>query len=205
MNILLDPNVAYFLLVVGFVLAIMALFAPGTGVFELVAVAALLAAGYGVATLPINAWALAVLLIGVFPFLLALRKSRQYIFLAISLAALIVGSLFLFRGKNTLLAIDPYLAAVMSVLSLSLLWFVGRKGIEALALPILHNPDRLVGAVGEARTNIYREGTIYVGGEEWSARSDREILTGSLARVTARDGLVLSVEPVPQATNTSIR
>ena len=34
MEFLLDPNVAYLLLVVGTVLAIMALFAPGTGVLE---------------------------------------------------------------------------------------------------------------------------------------------------------------------------
>jgi membrane-bound ClpP family serine protease len=202
MNIFLDPNVAYFLLVIGLVLAVMALFAPGTGFFELLAVTALIAAGYGVINLPINGWALGLLLLGVFPFILALRRSRQYIFLVISLAALIVGSVFLFRGgAGQIVVVSPYLAAPMSILAALLLWFAGRKGIEAMERPIVHNPDRLIGNVGEARTNIYREGTLYVSGEEWTARSDREILAGSLARVISRDGLVLYVEPVQQATN----
>jgi membrane-bound serine protease (ClpP class) len=206
MNLLLDPNVAYFLLVVGFVLAILALFSPGTGVFELVAVAALVAAGYGISNLPTNLWALGVLVLGVFPFILALRKSRQYIFLIVALAALVLGSVFLFRSRTGgWLGVNPVLAVVLSGLSVLSLWFAGRKGIEAMERPVSHDPDRLIGSVGEARTNIFREGTIYVGGEEWTARSDHEILAGSLAKVIAREGLVLHVEAVQQAVNTDLK
>ncbi len=45
MEILIDPNVAYLLLVVGIVLVIMALFAPGTGVLEIGALFVLFLAG----------------------------------------------------------------------------------------------------------------------------------------------------------------
>ena len=53
----------------------------------------------------------------------------------------------------------------------------------------------LIGKVGEARTDIRYEGTIYVGGEQWTARSPKLIRKGKLARVTGREGLVLLVEP----------
>ncbi|HEX7555505.1 MAG TPA: hypothetical protein VF338_02690, partial [Leptolinea sp.] len=84
MNLLLDPNVSYIILVGGFVLAVLAMFAPGTGLLEFGAVLAIVIAGYSMANLPINWWALVILLLGVFPFQYALRRSRNLIFLVIS-------------------------------------------------------------------------------------------------------------------------
>src|SRR5512138_1228702 len=97
MEILLEPNVAYLILVGGFLLAILALFAPGSGVLEVAAFFALFIAGYEVYNLPINWWALLILLLGVFPFLIAVRRSGRLVYLAVSLAALALGSVFLFR------------------------------------------------------------------------------------------------------------
>ena len=51
---LLDPNVAYVALVVGFVLAILAMVSPGTGVIEVGALFMLFLAGYAMFRLPIN-------------------------------------------------------------------------------------------------------------------------------------------------------
>src|SRR5512135_1053286 len=98
MEILVDPNVAYLLLVVGFVLAIMALFSPGTGVLEVGALFVLFLAGWEISQLPINLWALIVLILGVVPFIIAVRKSRNLVFLVIALVAFVVGSAYLFQG-----------------------------------------------------------------------------------------------------------
>jgi len=108
MNFLLDPNVAYVMLVGGFLLAILALFSPGTGLLELGALFMLALAGYGVANLPINVWALIVLLVGVFPFMLALRRSRQWAWLIPTLVALVVGSIFLFSSADGSPAVNPW-------------------------------------------------------------------------------------------------
>ncbi len=194
MNFLLDPNVAYVMLVVGFVLAVLALFAPGTGLIEVGALFAIILAGYGIYSQPVNWWALAVLILGVFPFLLALRKSRQYIFLALSIAALIIGSVFLFRTPEGKPAVNPFLAIFTSVLAAGFMWFVVRKGLAALGLGALNNREALEGKIGEARTNIHAEGTVYAGGEEWTARSTEPIALGSKVRIVGRDGLVLLVE-----------
>lgn len=196
MDFLLDPNVAYVLLVIGFIFAILALFSPGTGVLEISALLILALAGYSVYNLPINPWALLVLLLGVFPFLLALRRSQRWIYLLLSLAALIVGSVFLFRTPDGGPAINPWLAGLVSVLSGGLLWFVVRKGVEAMARTPDLSPDRVIGMVGVARTEIQLEGTVYVNGEEWTAQSDNLIPAGEKVRVVGRDGLILRVEPV---------
>ncbi len=132
MQILLDPNVAYLLFASGMILVILALLSPGTGLLEVLALFSLVLAGYSMANLPVNGWALLVLLFGVFPFLLALRKSGRVIFLGVMILALIVGSLFLFRGDTWYQpAVNPLLAVLVSVFSGGFLWLAANKILEA--------------------------------------------------------------------------
>ena len=197
MDILLDPNLAYFLLVGGFLLAILALFAPGTGFIEIGAFFALVIAGYAIANpkLPINAWALIILLVGVFPFILALRKSRKWIFLAFALIALIIGSVFMFKGTEGKPAVDPLLAIIVSLCAGGLIWLIINKGLEAISQEPTHSL-KLTGSTGTARTDIHKEGTVYIGSEEWSARSDVKIPAGTRVRIIRREGLIVIVEPL---------
>jgi membrane-bound serine protease (ClpP class) len=193
MNFLLDPNVAYLLLVIGFVLAIMALFAPGTGLLEAGALILLALAGFSIASQPFSVWALLVLVLGVFPFMLALRRSRNWWFLVISLAALFVGSIFLITTPTGQPAVNPVLAIVTTIVVGGLVTLIARRLLDAMAQPV-SKIDRVVGQVGEARTDILREGTVYVGGEQWTARSRNFIPSGSTVVVKSQDGLIVEVE-----------
>ena len=195
MNFLLDPNIAYLFLVGGFVLAILALFAPGTGLLELGALFMLVLAGFSISAQPINLWALIVLVVGVFPFILALRRWRNWLFLLISLAALIIGSTFLVTNPAGQPGVNPFLAIVTSLMVGPFLWLIGRRMIEALARPVA-KINRVVGKTGEARTDILGEGSVYVGGEDWSARSPTFIPAGSPVLVKSQEGLVLEVDRV---------
>lgn len=198
MSFLLDPNVAYVLLMLGMVLAILAIFSPGTGLIEIGGLLMLAMAGYGIYNLPINLWALVVLILGVFPFLLALRRSRHWAFLLISLASLITGSLFLFRNPLGGQAVDPILATVASLFTTALLWLIARKGLDALHLQPSHDLKRLIGAQGVAVTPIEpgdSQGTIHINGEDWTARCETFIPAGSKVEVIGREGLFLTVKP----------
>ncbi|HRS74550.1 MAG TPA: NfeD family protein [Anaerolineaceae bacterium] len=198
MNLLLDPNVAYVILVIGFVLGVLALFTPGTGILEVGVLFAIVLAGYAVIKLPINLWALILLMVGVVPFLIAVRKYKHWLYLIPAIASIVVGSIFLFKLESGAPAIDPFLAVFMSVVAIVLLWFVARKGIEAMKLRPSQDLGALIGQVGVARSDIRTSGSIYVGGEEWTARSDKPIREGQYARVIGRDGLVLVVEPAKE-------
>jgi len=194
MDILLNPNVAYLLLVSGFVLAILALLAPGTGVLEILALFTLLLAGYSVYYLPINIWALILLGVGAVAFVLALRRSRRMIYQVISILALVIGSSFLFRGEGWLPAVDPLLALVVSIVTAGSFWFIGRKAIESEQIRPTHDLERLIGEVGEARTDISMEGSVQLEGELWAARSEKLIPNGSKVRIIGREGFILEVE-----------
>lgn len=195
MNPLLDPNVAYVVLVLGFVLAILALFAPGTGLLEVGALILLILAGFSVVSLPTNLWALVLLVFGIIPLLLALRKTGRWYWLVGSLVLLVVGTVFLFKTDTGTPAINWVLACVTSTVAVAIIWIITRKGLEAIRQPV-QSADDLVGQVGEAHTKVFHEGSVYVGGEEWSARSDTPIPSGDRVRVTARQGLVIVVEPL---------
>ncbi len=195
MNFLTDPNVGYVLAVGGLMLAILALFTPGTGLLEIGALFALVLAGFSISNFNINAWALILLIVGIVPFILAMRRSGKFYFFIIALLALVVGSVFLIATPEGVIAVNPYLAIVVSGLSSGFLWLMGRSSLKAMAMPT-KNLSQLIGKTGEAHTDIFAEGSAYVDGEEWSARSKVFIPLGSQVRVVGREGLVLIVEPV---------
>lgn len=201
-NLLLDPNVGFVLLVGGFVFAILALFSPGTGILEVGALFALLLAGYTLVTLPVNGWAIVVMIVAVFPLVFAVRgprggsRGRSTLFLIAGIFLLILGSIFVFRTAQGGPAVNPILAVIVSGGSGLLLWFMARKSLEAALATPRHNLDRLIGMVGIARTDLRPEGTVYVGGEEWTAISSSYIPSGAAIKVIARQGLILTVEQV---------
>jgi membrane-bound serine protease (ClpP class) len=193
MNILFDPNVAYLLLVGGFLLATLSLFAPGTGVIEIGALFLLALAGFSIANQLINWWALVVLLVGVVPFLLALRRSRRILFLVLALASLIIGSTFLIITPEGYPAVNPFVAAVTSILVGGAIFMISRRVLDAIARPVVSS-SYVVGKTGEAKTDILGEGSVYVGGEEWTAHSRTFIPAGSTVVVRSQEGLVIEVE-----------
>jgi membrane-bound serine protease (ClpP class) len=198
MENLLNPNVAYLALVIGSLLAILALFVPGTGLIEIVALFVLLFAGWEVYALAsqLNLIALAILVVGVVPFLLAVRKSGKMIYLLVSILALVLGSTFLFRGERWWQpAVDPILALVGSTLTAGFLWITARKSLEAAQAPPAHLKT-FIGALGEATSDIHEEGSVQLESELWSARSQEPIQAGSQVRVIGREGFTLLVERV---------
>jgi len=201
-DLLLNPNLAYLLLVIGSMLAILALFTPGTGVLEIGALFILILAGWQVYNLPINAWALVLLIVGVIPFILAMRRSRQAGYLVVAILAFIIGSSFMFRGERWWQpAVNPILAAVVSISSGGFVWYAVVKVVEADQRTPSHDLTSLVGSIGETRTAVHEDGSVQVHSELWTARSLEPIPTGAKVRVVGREGFILNVEPVDKDGN----
>src|SRR5205823_7638691 len=105
------------------------------------------------------------------------------------LVALVLGLVTLFHD-----APPPYRVSVPLVASIAAaiaaFWaFAVTKGLQARRRPVAMTPDRMIGMVGEVRGG----GLVFVDGELWQARGDRELHPGDHVLVTGRDGLVLSV------------
>lgn len=198
---LLDPNLAYVFLVSFFFLAGIAILAPGTGILEIGAILALILAGWGVYTLPINTWALIILILGVIPFLIAVRFSSKMVFLGISIASLVIGSTFLFKaGAWWQPAVHPLLGIVVSGIIGGFYWLVTVRVLQAEAAPPTHDLGRLIGKTGEVKSRITadEEGSIQVMGELWTARSSTTLEEGTMVKVVDRMGFVLEVEALDE-------
>lgn len=199
-NFLLNPDIIYLALVLGFMLALMAVLTPGTTIIEISALFAFLIAGWGIYNLPVNLWALFVLSLGVVFFALAVRRRAQRGFLAAAIAALIVGTLYLLRGPRWWLPIvHPLLGTTASLLMGGLVWLVTIKVVEAEIGRPTHDLEGLIGRIGEARTEVHHSGTAQIAGEEWSVRSQAPIPAGTSVRVRGREGFTLEVEAVEEA------
>ena len=196
MDFLLEPNVAYLILLAGVMLGFMALVSPGTGLFEVAALFCIVLAGYAVSRLSFNWWALLLLVLSVLPFVYAIQKPGREIFLGLSILLLIVGSLFMFPSEDGLFAVHPAVAILASALVTGFLWIAVRKSMDAAGARPLHDLNGVLGKAGEARTDIHEDGSVQVGGELWSARSANLIPKGSSIRVVRRDGFVVEVEKV---------
>jgi membrane-bound serine protease (ClpP class) len=193
MEFLLNPNIAYLLLVLGSVLLLMAIVTPGTNILEGGAFLMLALAGYAAIRLHFNLWALVILILSLVPFVYAIQKPRRELFLGISLLGVIIGSVYLFQSSGWLPAVNPAVAVIVSLLSSGFLWLVVRKGIQAHHTRPMQDLSALIGKTGEAKTRVQDDGSVQVAGELWSARSEKPIPAGSRVRVINREGFVLVV------------
>ena len=194
MDFLLDPNIAYLILLGGVLLAMMSLASPGTGLFEIGAFFCIALAGYAIYNLSFNWWALLLLGLSIVPFVYAIQKPKREMYLALSILLLIIGSVFMFPRTADQPIVNPIVAIIASGLVAGFLWIAVRKSVEATSARPTHDLSGLVGQIGEARTKVNDEGSVLVAGELWSARSETPIPAGSSVRVLRREGFILIVE-----------
>jgi membrane-bound serine protease (ClpP class) len=193
MDFLLDPNVAYLLLMGGVLMVMMALVTPGTGLFEVGAFFCIALTGYEIYKLSFNWWALILIALSIAPFLYSIQKPKREQYLGVSLVILVLGSIFLFPSKNGGPSVNPFVAIAASASVAGFVWIAVGKSIQAAQAKPAHDLGALVGQIGEARTPILEDGSVQVGGELWTARSEKAIPAGSPVRVIGRDGFVVVV------------
>jgi membrane-bound serine protease (ClpP class) len=192
-------NLIYLLLVAGVWFGSLAVISPGTGVYEVLTFLTLGGAGIGLFYVTINAWAFIPLILGATAFFSSLRvRKLEGVLLGISSILISFGSVYLFRSESNQPAVNPILATVVSLSTIGYYWFAIRKIIAVQGMHSVLDPT-LVGQTGMSRTRIDPTGTVYVGGEYWSARSNQVIPAGAKVVVTGRKGLVLNVELVEES------
>jgi membrane-bound serine protease (ClpP class) len=198
MNVLLDPNVAYFLLIGGLVLGIIAVIIPGTGIVELGALFTIVLAVYAITNIPVNSWAMTIIIFGFVPYLFSGKKALRKYLIPGSMLLVVAGSVFMFRNVSGSAKANPFLISTIAVVAMSILWLFSIKASEIFRKKPLFNLQQLIGQEARTITDINETGTIHVNGEDWSARSSQPIPAGTLVRVADRNGLVLIVESIKE-------
>lgn len=191
-----DPNIAYLLMLLGILGLVLELSTPGAVLPGVIGGISLLTALFAFNLLPIDYAGAALVLLG-----LALMVAEAFIgaFGAIGaggIVAFAMGSIIMFRRTAAgpglslpLVAAATVVAAGFLILALSLL-------LRARRRRVITGREAMIGAKGDAVEWRKSEGTIRVKGEIWRARASRPLRLGEHIRVVAREGLILTVEPM---------
>ena len=192
--VLVDPRIAFVLFALGALCVYFEFQHPGAIVPGVVGTLAVVLALYGFHMLPINLTG--VLLIGVAIALFVLEaKVGGFGILGIGgIVAAIVGSLILIDVPNPELRLPPGLVFAVVIPFAVMMIFVLKLAIRARRAKVTTGVAGMIGLLGRAETAIAPQGTVFVRGELWRARSQMSIARGEGVRVRAVDGLTLDVE-----------
>lgn len=194
-----SPTWIYVLLVLGLAALAFELTQPGFGFAGFSGVGMVALGVYGLTAVPFWWPGLALLLLGIGLMTLDVLIRRLGPATWLGLAAFVAGSLLVFRGVSDLIDPSPWLVGGFAVASL-LYWGFGLTVAVQARERITSTQRGLVGLVGETRGELKPEGPVYVKGTLWRGRSaDGPIPSGTRVRVRGVDGLILRVEPEPEA------
>lgn len=192
MNLTLtDPNVAFLLLVTGVTALYWELHAPGAMVPGLLGIVFLAAGLFGLSQDNLTWYGMAVVALAILLLSLELKIYSHGISGIAGALLLGIGAVALVRGPH---GISPLLAGSLSAALAMIAIFLGYLGMKTRKLKPRTGPEELVGQVGLTRTDVGPEGTVFVRGEYWRARSEATIPAGSHVLIERVQDLVLYVK-----------
>ncbi len=193
LEIISNPNIAYILMILGFYGLYFELSNPGA-IFPGVAGAiCLVLAFYALHTLPINYAGLILIIIGIGLFIAEAFITSHGILGVGGTVAMLLGSIMLIDSASPVLQISW--AVIIPAVALSALLFI--ITVTVAVRVYREKPDTgkegLIGMHAVAKTDVHKEGQIFMRGEYWSAWSDEQIQKGEQVVVVSVEGLKLKV------------
>lgn len=194
MNLLVQPDVAYLLLLVAAFGLIAEVSSPGAilpgtvgGICAILALVAL-------AELPLNFAGVALLGFSFLLFVADIKAPTHGILTVGGTIAMVLGSLFLFDTGAVGMGVDPWLIAAAAAASAAVFGIAIRNAVRARSQVLMSGAGALVGALGETRVALTPEGEVFVAGRVWPAVIEAGSAgRGATVRVTGREGERLRV------------
>ncbi len=194
LDTLSDPNIAYLLLMLGALGIFFELYNPGAIYPGVIGAIAIIIALYSLQTLPVN-YAGLILIFMALALFFAETQVTSFGLLALGgIVSLLVGSLMLVRSPAPWLRIS--LSVIIPVVAGTSLFFlvILQRVVATYRRKPSTGSEGIVGERGEAMENLAPAGKVFVRGEIWNARCPGGASRGDRIRVTAAEGLSLTVE-----------
>ena len=188
-----SPPMAYLLLLVALSLVLLEFYTAGVGIAGVVGAACGLLALYGLAVLPTNAYAIALIAFAFFAFAIDVQTGVPRTWTVIGTASVIAGTLTLYDGVS--MSWVPMLGGLVGLM----LGVLG--GLPPLVRSRFSTPtigrEWMIGMGGEAVEAVQPLGVVRIADSLWRARTFRAspIAPGEPVTVTGIDGLMLEVSP----------
>jgi membrane-bound serine protease (ClpP class) len=195
MSSLMDPNIAFLLLVLGG-LAIVAEFNhPGAVVPGVVGVIAIVLALFALNLMPTRFAALALLFVAFALFALEAKFATHGVLGIGGIVCMVLGGLFLVDGPIPQMRVNLLTAIAVSIPIGAIAVFLTALVLRARRGRVATGSEGMIGEIGFARTPLGPDGKVFVHGELWNAMTSSSIAEGTRVRVAGVNGLHLVVEP----------
>jgi membrane-bound serine protease (ClpP class) len=204
---LADPRIAFILFALGALCVYFEFQHPGAIVPGVAGTISIVLALYGFHMLPINLTGVVLILVAIGLFVLEAKVGGFGVLGLGGIVAAIVGSLILIDVPNPELRLPLKLVLAVVIPFGVIMTFMLRLAIRARRSKVTTGTAGMMGLTGRAQTALAPEGTVFVRGELWRARSPMNVSRGEPVRVTGMHGLTLDVEAerndevVPQKTS----
>jgi membrane-bound serine protease (ClpP class) len=201
LGFLANPNVAALLMLLGTLGIALELYHPGSLVPGIAGAVCLFLAFLAMRVIPVNRGAVLLLVGGVGLLVAEGYLAAHGVAGAAGTVCVVVGTLLFIDRSSPEYHFDPGaftlspLVVWPTPLALAgLLGFVAWKVASSRRAPLQAGPQGLLGEAGEALSDLGPAGgEVFVHGEYWRARAAEPVPRGARVRVTAVDGLVLTV------------
>ncbi|MDQ7733563.1 nodulation protein NfeD [Halomonas sp. SpR1] len=192
LTLITNPNIAYFLMIIGFYGLIFELSSPGSLFPGTIGVICLLLALFAFQVLPINYAGLALMVVG-----MALMIGEAFmpsfgVLGAGGIVAFVLGSVMLMDAEHLAISL-PLIGGVALVSGGLMLWTLTRFATLRKS-PVHSGAEELIGATAIALEDFTSHGHVRLHGERWNASSDAPVKQGDKLVVMRLEGLTVCVK-----------
>ncbi len=194
LDFLLDPNIAFIVLAIGALALYTEFNHPGAVVPGVVGVVFILLALFALNLLPTRYAAFTLIVAAFALFILEAKFATHGILGIAGIACLTLGGLLLVDGPIPEMRVKLWTALGVSIPLGVITIFLMTIALKARRNKVVTGVAGLIGAIGEARTDIDPEGKVFVLGELWNAHAPSRVGMGDPVVVRKVEGLELEVE-----------
>lgn len=194
--VLSNPQIALVLMMIGIYGLFFEFTSPGFGVPGVAGLICILIAMYAFQLLPVNWAGVALIAVGAV-LMLAEAFLPSFGVLGIGgIVAFIVGGLFLIDSDIPGFGIPISFLVALAIVSAGLLLAIGGFAVRARKRRVVSGAEEMLGVVGTVTSVDALGAYAHIHGESWRVQGAGQLSPGDRVRVTALDGLTLTVESI---------
>ena len=196
LNALSDPNIAYVLMIIGIYGLFFELASPGAIFPGVVGAICLILAFYAFQTLPVNYAGLLLIILGIILFIAEIKIVSYGLLSVAGVISMVLGSIMLMKVDAPFFRIS-WMVILPAALMTALFFAVAiGLAVKAHKRQPVSGSEGLIGEIGEAVSDIAAEGTAFVHGELWDARSDEPVSKGEKIKIVGLEHMTVIVKKV---------
>ncbi len=195
LHIIVNPNIAYILFIIGIFGIIYEFSQPGLGISGAVGILFIILGFYSFSILPINYAGIALIILAIIIFILDIALNLGGILSIAGVASLVIGSFLLINTSAPYLKIARSLIISTSVVVSGFIIIVIRAVYKVHKLKPITGKEEFIGETAVVCQDLNPEGLVKVSGEIWKAVSGdgRRIRKGQKVKIISLEGLTLLV------------